>query len=147
MIPESSLGESLSTGESLEMLVGDVQLGHALALHAVMVKVRSELPSESCIGFLDLNVLVPYLNDSAALWPQIGELRSCVRRFLESEDVDSFRAQEVSEQLLALTNDLAIWIVERYYRPESLAIVSQLAPDLQPAGLGYLLYKCFENER
>ena len=129
------------------MPAGDIHLSHALALHAAMVRVRSELPDESCIGSLDLRYLVPYLNGRAVPWPQIRELRSFALRFLESEDGNSFHAEDVSEQLLALTNDLAIWIVERYYRPESPAIVSQLAPDLQTAGLGYLLYKCCENER
>jgi hypothetical protein len=53
----------------------------------------------------------------------------------------------VHEELLDLINDLAIWIMERYYRPESPAAVSQLNPDFQQAGIGYLLYKCYENER
>jgi hypothetical protein len=120
---------------------------HALVLHAAMVSVRSKLSDESCLGSFDLSALAPYLNGSAVPWPQICELRSFAQRLLESENGDLFHAEEVSEQLLALTNDLAIWIVERYYRPESPAIVSQLAPDIQPAGLGYLLYKYCENER
>lgn len=147
MIPKPSPGESVPTRESLKMLAGDVQLSHALVLHAAMVRVRSQLQDESCIGSLDLSSLVPYLNGSVVSWPQMRELRSVVQGFLESEHVDSFRAEEVSEELLVLTNDLAIWIVEGYYRPESPAIVSQLAPDLQPAGLGYLLYRYYENER
>lgn len=147
MIPESNPGESLSARESPRTSAGGVQLGHALALHAVMIKIRSVLLDESCIGSLDLSSLVPYLNGRAVPWPQIQELRSFAQHFVETDEWDSFHAEGVSEQLLALTNDLAIWIVERYYRPESPSIVSQLAPDLQPAGLGYLLYKCCENER
>jgi hypothetical protein len=127
------------------MLAGDVQLGHALVLHAAMVRVRSKLSGEACLGSFDLSSLVLHLDGNAGPWPQICELRSFVQRLLKNEDGDSL--QEVSEQLLALTNDLAIWIVERSYRPDSPDIVRQLAPDLQPAGLGYLLYKCCENER
>lgn len=112
-----------------------------------MIKVRSELPETTYVGFLDLSLLVPYLSARVVPWPQICDLRSFAQRFLEREAEDSLTVQDVYEELLALTNDLAIWIVERYYRPESPSAVSQLDPDLQQAGLGYLLYRCYENER
>jgi hypothetical protein len=113
-----------------------------------MVKVRLELPpGASHIGSLDLSGFASLLGGRAVTWPQISELKSFVLRFQESEDGESFNVQDVYEELLNLANDLAIWIVERYYRPASPAAVSQLNPDLQQAGLGYLLYKCYENER
>lgn len=46
-----------------------------------------------------------------------------------------------------LTRDSAIWIVERHYRPVSLAQVRRLSPDSQQAVIGYLLYGQYENER
>src|SRR6266567_903511 len=147
MNPGSGSGENLSAMGTETKYGHGVQFGNALAFHAAMVRVRSELPDEACIGSLDVSSFVPYLNGKAVPWPQIGELSSFAQRFLESEDRDSLNVQDVYEELVSLTNDLAIWIVERYYRPESPAAVSELNPDLQQAGLGYLLYKCYENER
>jgi hypothetical protein len=147
MIPDSRSGENSSAKTEGERTHG-IQLANALALHAAMVKVCLELPPDaSHIGSLDLGGFASLLGGRAVTWPQISELKSFVLRFQESEDGESFNVQDVYEVLLNLTNDLAIWIVERYYRPASPAAVSQLSPGLQQAGLGYLLYKCYENER
>jgi hypothetical protein len=143
----SGSGENLPAMGTETKYAHGVQFGNALALHAAMLRVRSELPDEPCIGSLDLSSFVQYLNGRAVPWPQICELSCFAQRFLESGDRASFNVQDVYEELVNLANDLAVWIVERYYRPESPAAVSQLNPDLQQAGLGYLLYKCYENER
>lgn len=147
MSPCSGSGENLSAVGIESKDAHGVQFSNALALHAAMIKVRSELPNEPYIGFLDLSSFVPHLSGAAAPWPQIGDLRSFAQPFLESEAGDSYSVQVVYAELSNLTNDLAIWIVERYFRPEFPAVVSQLNPDFQQAGLGYLLYKCYENKR
>jgi hypothetical protein len=147
MTSDQSSGENSSDKTEGERAHG-VQLANALALHAATVKVRLELPLDaSHIGSLDLSGFTSLLDGRAVTWPQISDLKSFTLRFQESEDGESFNVQDVYEELLNLTNDLAIWIVERYYRPASPADVSQLNPNLQQAGLGYLLYKCYENER
>jgi hypothetical protein len=147
MTSDQSSGENSSAKAEGERAHG-AQLANALALHAAMVKVRLGLPPDtSHIGSLDLSGFTSLLDGRAVTWPQISELKSFVLRFQESEDEESFNVQGVYDELLNLTNDLAIWIVERYYRPASPSAVSQLNPDLQQAGLGYLLYKCYENER
>jgi hypothetical protein len=148
MIPDSSSGENSSAWTTERERADGVQLANALALHAAMVTVRLELPRDGPhVSSLDLSGFVSLLGGRAVPWPQISELKSFALRFQESEDGESFNVQDVYEELLNLTNDLAIWIVERYYRPASPSAVSQLNPDLQQAGLGYLLYKCYENER
>lgn len=148
MIPDSSSGENSSAWTTEGERANGVQIANALALHAAMVTVRLELPRDgSHVSSLDLSGFASLLGGRAVPWPQISELKSFALRFQESEDGESFNVQDVYEELLNLTNDLAIWIVERYYRPASPSAVIQLTPDLQQAGLGYLLYKCYENER
>jgi hypothetical protein len=148
MIPDSSSGENSFVKTTEKERTHGIQLANALALHAAMVKVRLELPPDgSHISSLDLSGFASLVGGRAVTWPQISELKSFALRFQEREDGESFNVQDVYEELLNLTNDLAIWIVERYVRPASPSAVSQLNPDLQQAGLGYLLYKCYENER
>jgi hypothetical protein len=121
-----------------------VELEQALVLHDAMVKIRLDLNDQSQGGHLALNSLEPFLKERIIPWPQIEDLGSLEWHLQHFADDGDFDAQE---ELLALTNDLAIWIVEHYYRPASPAQVSQLRPEFQRAGLGFLLYGCFESER
>jgi hypothetical protein len=87
MIPDSSSGESSFAKTTERERTHGIELADALALHAAMVKVRSELSLDaSHIGSLDLSGFASLLGGRAVTWPQISELKSFALRFQESED-------------------------------------------------------------
>lgn len=143
MIPDTKVAENSLAKENQKELRQAEELAQVLALHEAMVKICSAVQDEPGVE-LDLSSLAPFLKEKVVLWLQIGELEELAQRL---KDGGSFDVPDLHAELLALINDLAIWIVEQHFRPASPLAVRQLSVGFQKAGLGFLLYQCFEKER
>jgi len=143
VIPDTRIEENSLANEKQREAAQAVEVAQALALHEAMVKVCSAARG-GFSGVLDWGSFAPLLKEQFVPWPQIGELEELAQSV---EDGGCFDASDFHAELLALIDDLAIWMVERYFRPASPVEVSQLNLDLQKAGLGFLLYQCFVKER
>lgn len=99
--------------------------------------------------FRRLPELVTFLENTN--WPQRNEVIEAIQDFQEGcltlpEFLESSESTE-PQALPGFVKDLAIWIVERFYRPSSLAEVKRLQPDFVQAGLGFLLYEVLEQQK
>lgn len=122
-------------------------LANALALHEAMSRAcrkanAAKLPEA-------LAALQALLQDSA--WPLREQAVDAIQDFREGRlSLEEFlKSDEFAESwaLPVLRRDLSIWIVERFYRPCSLDEVKRLYPGFVKAGLGFLLYRCFEQQK
>jgi len=143
MLDANVRGENVS-GATVGAPVGHtLQSQRALELHDAMVRVDRQFIDGSPLHGEVLSVFKPLLNEGVIPWPQLQALKDHIEQMKPDYPLD---ARQREEQL-ALTNDLAIWIVETYYRPVSPFQVAQLKLEFQKAGLGYVLYRCFERHR
>jgi hypothetical protein len=149
MFMETKIGESLNVPDVLEKRTSKAgELEQALALYDAMAAICSTHDYGSLTDRFDVSAVVPFLEERIVPWPQIQDLADIEWYFRQRIDGENnFSGFDPQEELLALTNDLSIWIVEHYYRPTSLAQVRALKPEFQRAGLGYILYQFFEAER
>lgn len=114
-------------------------------LYEQLVKIRFVLGNRARPLPTEVNELAPSLPDGRLSWPQLQDLRSLHLQLHNIPDETDIRA--LQEEVTALLIDLAIWIVENYFRPRSPAEVNLLRPDFHRAGIGYILYGCYERER
>jgi|SRR5579864_2278168 len=123
------------------------ELAKALALHAAISRACRKTNANNLPE--GLPALLAWLEDS--LWPLRDEAIDAIHEFEEGH----LSLQEFLEagefpglySLPAFRRDLSIWIVERFYRPSSLEELKRLRPGLVKAGLGFLLYRCFEQQQ
>jgi hypothetical protein len=125
------------------------ELEHALALHQAMSRLCSH--GEDNPSSQELTTLLLLLKESTIPWPQRDDLNKAIESVQTGvlSQAEFMREGEFMKEnaLPAFIRDLGIWIVERYYRPSSLAEVKCLISEFQKAGLSHVLYACFEKER
>jgi hypothetical protein len=120
------------------------ELEKALALHDAVIMLQPLLKDRTGLSQGHLSAFGPFLKEDVIPWPQMEDLKSHIECL-----ADQFYWQlgEAEQEHIAITNDLAIWVVERYYRPASPADLRALKPEFHKAGLGFVLYRCFEDYR
>ncbi|HLW53466.1 MAG TPA: hypothetical protein VKW06_11535 [Candidatus Angelobacter sp.] len=124
--------------------IQSAELEKALALHDTLIRLQPLLKNLIGRSQEHLSAFAPFLREDVIPWPQMGDLKNHI------ECVDNhfyWHLDEAEQEHSAIMNDLAIWIVERHYRPASPAEVCALRPPFQKAGLGFVLYRCFEQHR
>lgn len=121
------------------------ELKQALVLYEQLVKIRFVLGNSARPSPADVNGLVPLLTEERLPWPQLEYLRSLHLHLQNIFDESDIRP--LQGEVTALVTDLAIWIVENYFRPRSPAEVNLPRPDFHRAGIGRILYCCYERER
>src|SRR5258708_149428 len=110
IVDTGSMGVNVPGTETKEKSDQAVELEQALVLHDAMLKIRLVLNDQSKVDHFVLSFLEPFLKGKIIPWPQIEDLGSLEWHLQRIADDGDFDAQE---ELLALTNDLAIWIVEQ----------------------------------
>jgi hypothetical protein len=124
-----------------QKLIQAAELNRALTLCDAMIELQQVLDDAVSINNEDLKVFATLVKEELIPWPQLGDLERHLSCLVEASSYDA------NEEHVALTKDLAIWIVEHCCRPASPDQVRELRPELQKAGTGFVLYSCFERHR
>jgi hypothetical protein len=144
MTNASSLRDDAPEAKISQGRIQPGELEKALALHGAVIMLQPLLKDRTGLSQEHLSAFGPFLKEDVIPWPQMEDLKSHIECL-----ADQFYWQlgDAEQEHSAIMNDLAIWIVERYYRPASPAEVCALRPPFQKAGLGFVLYRCFEQHR
>jgi hypothetical protein len=124
------------------------ELQNALALHGTLLHLLHQFENGARSDTTDLDRVLSLVVRNEVGWPQMEDIAyhlDTIRERLQGNLRGNLDFH--LDELRSLIRDLGIWVVEKHIRPGSLAQVRQLKPELQQAGLGYLLYRHYEKER
>ena len=144
MTNPSSLKHDAPDTKTSQERIQPGELEKALALHDAVIRLQPRLKDLIGLSQEHLSAFAPFLRQDVIPWPQMGDLKNHIEHVANHF---YWHLDQAEQEHRAIMNDLAIWIVERYYRPVSPADMRTLKPEFHKAGLGFVLYNCFEDHR